>query len=139
MFGRSTRLIALAAMVTHLWVNLIVAPWHHLVEHRLSAVATEAGSGSIQLKSSKCQCRHHAHPECDDTASADPSKKLPSAPHHDAENCQVCHVLAQAFLSTAHPTLEAAPERVEFMPPESVVQLSLEPTRDPASRGPPTA
>lgn len=138
-FGRSTRLIALAAIVTHLWVNLIVAPWHHLVDHRLPSLQSRAESESTELKSAKCSCRHHAHKGCDDADSSSPTSPAPAAPHHDADDCQVCHVLAQAFMSSEHPAQDAAPERLEFSPPESAVQPWLEPALDPVSRGPPTA
>lgn len=132
--------MALLAIVTHLWVNLVVAPWHHLVEHRLPSLQSAASSESTELKSSKCSCRHHAHKGCDDATVTDRSSQptpVPAAPHHDADECQICHVLAQAFMSSAHPVQHAAPERLEFSPPESAVQLWLESTLDPVSRGPP--
>ena len=143
MFGRFTRWIAIAAMITHVWVNLVVAPWHHLVEHRLAAIqqASDVTVSQDELKpASKCRCHHHgaAKPQALDVCGTTVPKPDhdPVAPHH-SDDCQVCQVLTQAFVSSELPALELAPEKIEFAPSASAVQPWLGSLLEPVSRGPP--
>lgn len=152
MFGRLTRVVALGAVITHLWVSLIVAPWHHLVEHRLGAISesTEtnqavAAETEQPVRRHSCRCRHHASktaelPVCESPVRTEesPDSQTPAAPeHHD--DCLVCQILAQQFTSVELPALVLAPERMEFSPPVSSVQPWLGLQMDPVSRGPPVA
>lgn len=141
MFGRLTRVVALAAMVTHLWVTMVVAPWHHLVEHRLAALepASETETSS-PLRS--CSCRHHSHqtkslPICDEPiAKHSGPGETPAAPA-DHDDCPICQVLTQHFTTAELPLLAVTPERMEFSPPVSAVQPLLGASIEPVSRGPP--
>jgi hypothetical protein len=152
MFGRMTRVVALGAVITQLWVSLIVAPWHHLVEHRLVAVPESPGAKQVvvgeteqPVRRHSCRCRHHAHratelPVCESPVRAEesPDTPTPAAPeHHD--DCLVCQILAQQFTSVELPALVLSPERMEFSPPASSVQPWLGLQMDPVSRGPPAA
>ena len=139
-------------MVAHLWVNIIVVPWHHLVEHRFAGLNQDSESAALVIPhearpASKCRCHHHASPAksrpvCDSRGknSEQPADEgpLPAAPHH-TDDCQVCQVLGQAFTSCTHPELQLAAKRLEFAPPVSAVQPLLGTLIEPVSRGPPSA
>lgn len=144
MFGRLTRVVALAAMVTHLWVTMVVAPWHHLVEHRYVITEPDFKTEPAQPASS-CRCRHHAHrakvaPACDvpvsDASESSDGQSPPASPHrHD--DCQICQVLTQQFTTLELPRPVVAQERIQFSAPVSAVQPMLGALIDPVSRGPP--
>jgi hypothetical protein len=131
MFGRATRCLAIAALATHLWVSMVVAPWHHLVAHRLPA-ATQDDERPV---AKHCSCGHH-HPVCESrTGSSD--HRTPAAPDGHDEECPVCQVLTQSAQASAVATLVPSHERIEFSPPVSAVQPLLGASIDPVSRGPP--
>lgn len=144
MFGRLTRVVALAAIVTHLWVTMVVAPWHHLVEHRLVATNTDTDA-ETRLAQPVSGCRCHAHrtkavPACSEpvTAAADSSDgQSPPASPHRHDDCQVCQVLTQQFTTLELPRPVVAQERIQLSPPVSAVQPMLGALIDPVSRGPP--
>lgn len=141
MFYRVTRVVALAAMLTHIWVSMIVAPWHHLVAHRLSATQVESKTDTLLVVSSThCHCRHHSHQTkvrpCQGVKSKSDHPAAPATPdHHD--DCPVCQVLAQQFdaIETVAPL--TATESVVFPPPASAIQPLLGCLFEPVSRGPP--
>jgi len=144
MFGRMTRIAALATMLTHMWVSIVVAPLHHMVEHRL-AVSEPDSKTDATLSANNCRCQHRAHrtktvPTCDiplsEAANSSDGEPTPTTPHnHDA--CQICQVLAQQFTTLELPRPVVALEQVEFSPPVSAVQPMLGSLIDPVSRGPP--
>lgn len=138
MFGRLTHLVALVAMVTHIWVNLIVAPWHHLVAHQLPAAHSHASAHDHAERVERCHCHHHAHCKPTTTASNSDqhSSQVPMAPHDD-DSCPVCHVLMQSFAQIEIPPVLPTREAREQNPPVLVVQPSLGALIDPVSRGPP--
>lgn len=139
MYGRLIRLVALGAVVTHLWVTMVVAPWHQLVAHRLPyANARQDSEASPSHKS--CRCRHHSvpvdTPACD-RPSKGPQDGSPPTPSHHHDDCPICQVLAQPFAPFGQTELSHCGERVESSCPVSAVRPSLEPLREPVSRGPP--
>ncbi|WP_157605409.1 DUF2946 family protein [Schlesneria paludicola] len=136
MFGRLTHLVALVAMVAHIWVNLIVAPWHHLVAHQLPAA--HAGDHDRASRVEHCHCHHHVHckPASTATRSDQQSSQVPMAPHDD-DSCPVCHVLTQSFAQIEIPPVLPTRESREQTPPVFVIQPSLGALIDPVSRGPP--
>lgn len=136
MFGRVTRFVALAALATHLWVSMVVAPWHHLVAHRGSA--ENAAADDTLVSGKHCHCRHHKHCAPTQDAAAANENSAPLAPDHE-DDCSICQVLAQPVSCPSVPTPVVTPERLEFSPPVSSVQPLLGSTIDPVSRGPPTA
>lgn len=136
MFGKATRCLAIAALATHLWVSMVVAPWHQLAAHRLSGSGA-AGQDDAKTAIKHCGCGHH-HPVCNPKAGSS-DQPAPATPPHDHDDCLICQVLAQPISATKVATLELSPERIEFSPPVSAVQPLLGASIDPVSRGPPTA
>lgn len=138
-FGRLTRFVAIAALASHLWVSMVVAPWHHLVAHRGTASeAINAEGSSPTIK--HCHCRHHSHcasPKTKSDASQKSDSSSPLTSEHDEDSCPVCQVLAQLLCCPQVPAPAVALERLEFSPPETTVQPLLGSLIDPVSRGPP--
>lgn len=135
MFGKSTRCLAIAALVTHLWVSMVVAPWHHLTAHRLPGLVA-AASEDAKTAVKPCGCGHH-HPVCE-TQLPGSDESVPAAPH-DHDDCLICQALAQPVSTPEMAALELSPDRIEFSPPVFTVQPLLGASIDPVSRGPPTA
>jgi hypothetical protein len=136
MVGKATRCLAIAALATHLWVSMVVAPWHQLAHHRFSG-GNAAALDDAKVAVKQCGCGHH-HPVCDPRLPAS-NHQVPAAPHHDHDDCLICQVMAQAVAPTDLATLELSPERIEFSPPVCAVQPLLGALIDPVSRGPPAA
>lgn len=140
MFGYSTRVVAVVAISAHLWVNWVVAPWHHWAAHR-PAVAQPASQISDVQPVHRCRCRHHAQrrscaANCDQQVpkSSDPGN--PVVPHQN-DDCQICQILAQPCTTAELPALVLAMDRVPAVPPASVIQPLFGDLIDPVSRGPP--
>lgn len=143
MFGRISPIIAMVALTTHLWVSMVVAPWHRLVEHHATVAepAAEKSATPSEIKAQRgCRCKHHrcAAPT-ENTVAREGStpESVPAIPDHD--DCEVCQILAQCYVAVDLPVPELAWERVEFRQLETVVQPLLGCLTDPVSRGPPVA
>jgi hypothetical protein len=132
--GRLIKTVALFAVVTHVWVTLIVAPWHQLDEHVLPAVTGVRECNDTPL-AKRCSCSHHS---CDRNSSAtdDSKEQAPHAPDHD-EHCPLCHVLSQPFASIAEAPAVAYCELSEVLVATPAPQSSARFLCRPVSRGPP--
>jgi hypothetical protein len=130
--------VALLAVVAHVWVMLIVAPWHQLDEHVLPAATGVRESGTTPLVK-RCSCGHHV---CDggSTTANDSKEQVPAqpphAPDHD-EHCPLCHVLAQPFASIIESPAVAYCELTEVLAATTGPQSSARFLCRPVSRGPP--
>lgn len=143
MLGRFSKVMAIAAICTQMWVSMIVAPWHHLVEHRLPAAVTETKTAESSAVPVQKTCRCHRHQHCQPAkkelaGQPGPAESAPLAPH-DADDCPVCQVLTQAVVTVDLPTPTVTTESVEFPPLVSAVRPSLGLLLEPVSRGPPSA
>jgi hypothetical protein len=136
-FGHFIRLIAFIAVISHVWIGLIVAPWHHLTAHVLPAVkcATDKHPSS---HTNRCNCGHRTRCSRSSLSSDLPhrSSKAPSVPH-DEEGCAICQVLAQQVV---YPDISGPmPARMhqKFAPAVSAIPPVPGALIDPTSRGPP--
>lgn len=136
--GRLIKVVALLAVATHVWVTLIVAPWHQLDEHVLPA-ATGVRESSDPPLVKRCSCGHHS---CDrnSTTTGDPKDQAPTqvphSPDHD-EHCPLCHVLSQPFASIVESPTVAYCELTEVLVATPAPQSSARFLCRPVSRGPP--
>ena len=137
MFGHFTRLIAFVAVIAHVWMGLVVAPWHHLTAHVLPAVKF-ARDKDPSSPTNRCNCGHHSR--CSRSSPAPDlshrSSKAPSVPH-DEDGCAICEVLAQQIV---YPDiLGILPTRMHqnFALPVRAIQPIPGALIDPTSRGPP--
>jgi hypothetical protein len=139
-FGRATRLIALLAVVTHVWASLIVAPWHQLVAHRLPTLEPTTQQESSPPPTKRFRCGHHAQctPPAANSERGKSSENVPLTPD-DEDNCSICQVLAQPYSHPEIPVPVLTRQFREFSPPVSAVQPLLGCLIDPVSRGPPAA
>ena len=139
-FGRVTRFVAIATFITHLWVSLIVAPWHQMVAHRPASAAS--GSTPHQASSSsKCShCCDHKHGAAKSPCAGGPEHSRSHSPseHGNHNDCPVCQVIGQLLASAEISAPALLLERVEFSQPPLELRplsvISIEPT----SRGPPS-
>ena len=139
MFGRVTRLVALAAIGTHLWVNLVVVPLHHLVAHRLPAVTSSEQEVSSPVH--HCSCRHHANCGPNSQPASQTAQSSPNDPlsPDDADDCPICQIFTQPIAPLGVPAPILSPERFEFSAPIVAIQSVSGVLFDPVSRGPPLA
>lgn len=142
MFGRVTRIVALIAVATYVWVALVVAPWHQLSAHVLP-IAKSVGNHDSLSTVKRCHCRHHARGNssalaCDGRHTSKSSQESDDHSPNDEHGCSVCQILAQPFvhLDVADPTPTWV--HMEFCLSDSVIQPLLGALIDPVSRGPPT-
>lgn len=137
MFGRLTRIVVWIAVVTHIWVGLIYAPWHQLDAHLLPGISGRCTERSMKF----CRCSHHLHCR---KSSAHPGRivdsraSVPLAPDHDEHHCQVCHLLTQPVASAYESHAMSVCEHAEFMRFGYVSQSWSGFFIDPISRGPPS-
>ncbi|MFO0919139.1 MAG: hypothetical protein U0872_12590 [Planctomycetaceae bacterium] len=131
----------MTALTAHLWVSMVIAPWHRLTEHRLVA-GEPAANQSAQLEEIKavrgCACHRHSH-QTQPCAPADSRGNSSESPVHDHDNCEVCQVLSQHYQPVDVPAPQLAPERTDFSRTVVLVQPLLGCLTDPVSRGPPAA
>ena len=148
MFGRITPFIAMAALTTHLWVSMVVAPWHRLTEHYLAVVepTENPAAEAAEIKAVRgCHCHGHSHRHAHrvdacavNTGSPANGSESPS-PVHNHDDCEVCQILAQHYQPVDVSAPQLTPERVDFFQPVVCVQPLLGCLTEPVSRGPPAA
>ncbi|MDB5342915.1 MAG: hypothetical protein JWP89_1292 [Schlesneria sp.] len=130
--------VALLAVAAHVWVTLIVAPWHQLDEHVLPAATGVRECGDSPLVK-RCSCGHHSY-DRSSTATGDSKEQAPAqtphAPDHD-EHCPLCHVLSQPFASIVESPTVAYCELTEVLVATPAPQSSARFLCRPVSRGPP--
>jgi hypothetical protein len=134
--GRLIKIVALLAVATHVWVSLIVAPWHQLDEHLLPAVTgVRECSASPLVK--RCSCGHHARDHRNSTTTGDKAPpQVPHSPDHDG-HCPLCHVLSQPIASVVEIPTVAYCELTEALAATPAPQSSARFLCRPVSRGPP--
>lgn len=133
--GRLVKTVALLAVAAHVWVTLIVAPWHQLDEHVLPVATGVRECGDAPL-AKRCSCSHRS---CNRNLSAtgDSKEQVPAqAPDHD-EHCPLCHVLSQPFALIVEPLEVAYCQLNEVLATTAAPQSSARFLCRPIPRGPP--
>ena len=137
MSGRLTRIVALLTVVTHVWVSLIVAPWHQLEAHLLPAVTVVRDA---LRPGNSCGCHHHAcrrGPVATANDRGESPAQAPAAPEHD-DDCSICQMVAQPFAAIGEPPAVAYCERQEGICCRTAPRILSRFVCRPVSRGPPS-
>jgi hypothetical protein len=135
-FASGRYIVALLALLAHLGVSMVYAPWHHLVEHNsIHSAKPESISASNSSKPTKrCHCKHHSH--CTPESTAQNSDDQPLS-HDSEDNCLVCQVLAQLVATIDAPVLVGDMQFLEISAPIPAVKILDVDAITPTSRGPP--